>query len=164
MKKRLLKFSTAAIILVAAGVLYYLIVSFTGFAIPCVFRKITGLYCPGCGVTGMLTHILRLDFKGAFECNQVLFVISPFILYLLGKMLYGYIRYGRLTLKKFDTVLTFVLIGILLVFGVIRNLPPFDFLSAPSLRPMRNVRPSPKRNEDGAIKSFVESPDVVIFC
>ena len=24
---------------------------------------------------------------------------------------------------------------------------------------MRNVRPSPKRNEDGAIKSFVESPD-----
>jgi hypothetical protein len=43
-------------------------------------------------------------------------------------MLYGYIRYGRLTLKKFDTVLTFVLIGILLVFGVVRNLPPFDFL------------------------------------
>jgi hypothetical protein len=120
MKKRLLKFSTAAIILVAAGILYYLIVSFTGFAIPCVFRKITGLYCPGCGVTGMLTHIVRLDFKGAFECNQVLFVISPFILYLLGKMLYGYIRY--------DTVLTFVLIGILLVFGVVRNLPPFDFL------------------------------------
>jgi hypothetical protein len=114
--------------LVAAGVLYYLIVSFTGFAIPCVFRKITGLYCPGCGVTGMLTHIVRLDFKGAFECNQVLFVISPFILYLLGKMLYGYIRYGRLTLKKFDTVLTFVLIGILLVFGVVRNLPPFDIL------------------------------------
>ena len=104
MKKRLLKFSTAAIILVAAGVLYYLI------------------------VTGMLTHILRLDFKGAFECNQVLLVISPFILYLLGKMLYGYIRYGRLTLKKFDTVFTFVLIGILLVFGVVRNLPPFDFL------------------------------------
>jgi hypothetical protein len=31
MKKRLLKFSTAAIFLVAAGVLYYLIVSFTGF-------------------------------------------------------------------------------------------------------------------------------------
>ena len=60
--------------------------------------------------------------------NQVLFVISPLILYLLGKMLYGYIRYGRLTLKKFDTVLTFVLIGILLVFGVVRNLPPFDFL------------------------------------
>jgi len=109
-------------------VLYYLIVSFTGFAIPCVFRKITGFYCPGCGVTGMLTHIVRLDFKGAFECNQVLFVISPFILYLLGKMLYGYIRYGRLTLKKFDTVLTFVLIGILLVFGVVRNLPPFDIL------------------------------------
>lgn len=128
MKKRLLKFSTAAIFLVAAGVLYYLIVSFTDFAIPCVFRKITGLYCPGCGVTGMLTHIVRLDFKGAFECNQVLFVILPFILYLLGKMLYGYIRYGRLTLKKFDTVLTFVLIGILLVFGVVRNLPPFDIL------------------------------------
>ena len=31
--------------------------------------------------------------------------------------------------------------------------------TAPSFRPMRNVRPSPKRNEDGAIKSFVESPD-----
>lgn len=30
--------------------------------------------------------------------------------------------------EKFDTVLTFVLIGILLVFGVVRNLPPFDFL------------------------------------
>ena len=31
--------------------------------------------------------------------------------------------------------------------------------TAPSFRPMRNVRPSPKRNEDGAIKSFVVSPD-----
>lgn len=30
--------------------------------------------------------------------------------------------------EKFDTVLTFVLIGILLVFGVVRNLPPFDIL------------------------------------
>ena len=31
--------------------------------------------------------------------------------------------------------------------------------TAPILRPMRKYRPSPKRKEDGAIKSFVESPD-----
>lgn len=74
----------------------------------------------------MLVHIARLDFKGAFECNQVLFIISPFILYILGKMLYGYLRYGRLTLKKFDTILTYVLIGMLVIFGIVRNLPPFD--------------------------------------
>ena len=36
-----------------AGLLYGIFVSYTGLAIPCLFRKVTGLLCPGCGVTGM---------------------------------------------------------------------------------------------------------------
>ena len=58
-----------------AGLLYGIFVSYTGLAIPCLFRKVTGLLCPGCGVTGMCVALLHLDWRGAFSCHPVLFVL-----------------------------------------------------------------------------------------
>ena len=58
-----------------AGLLYGIFVSYTGLAIPCLFRKVTGLLCPGCGVTGMCVALLHLNWKGAFFCHPVLFVL-----------------------------------------------------------------------------------------
>ena len=44
-----------------AGLLYGIFVSYTGLAIPCLFRKVTGLLCPGCGVTGMCVALVHLN-------------------------------------------------------------------------------------------------------
>ncbi len=128
MKKRIKRLITAAILLIAAGLLYFGLNRIFGFAIPCVFHKITGFYCPGCGVTGMLTDLLQFDFLGAFEHNQVLFVSLPIIIYLLVKLCIGYIKNGSLVLGKVDNCIVYVLIAVLVIFGILRNIPCFSYL------------------------------------
>ena len=46
------------------------------FYIPCFFHKITGFYCPGCGITRMLLSLLHLDFYQAFRWNPFLFLLT----------------------------------------------------------------------------------------
>ncbi len=64
--------------LLPAGGLYALFVHATGLMIPCPFRLITGLKCPGCGMTHMCMSLLRLDFKAAVK--QCLSVRDPALL------------------------------------------------------------------------------------
>lgn len=71
-KARLKKLLMNIFLLGMAGLLYGIFVSYTGLAIPCLFRKVTGLLCPGCGVTGMCVALLHLNWKGAFFCHPVL--------------------------------------------------------------------------------------------
>lgn len=68
-KARLKKLLMNIFLLGMAGLLYGIFVSYTGLAIPCLFRKVTGLLCPGCGVTGMCVALLHLDWRGAFSCH-----------------------------------------------------------------------------------------------
>lgn len=123
MKKRVQKVITAAIIIIAAGLLYYVLNRYTGFAIPCYIRKLTGLYCPGCGITGMLIDLIHLDFFGAFTHNQMLFISLPFIIYIIVKVSVGYIVHGTTKLKKADNIMVYVMIALFLIFFVIRNIP-----------------------------------------
>ena len=52
--------------------------------IPCIFYKITGLKCPGCGITRMLLSIWKLDFRSAYEANQMIFILQPVLYYFIG--------------------------------------------------------------------------------
>ena len=64
------------------------------FYIPCFFHKITGLYCPGCGITRMVLSLLHLDFYQAFRWNPFLFLLTPlFIVY--GGAYFLYWLYDR---------------------------------------------------------------------
>lgn len=50
--------------------------------IPCPFRTILGVRCPGCGMTHALVAMLRGDLKAAIRYN-------PFVLALIPLMLAG---------------------------------------------------------------------------
>ena len=97
-----------------AGLLYGIFVSYTGLAIPCLFRKVTGLLCPGCGVTGMCVALLHLNWKGAFFCHPVLFVL---LLPLTAVFICSAARWQNLIL--------YVSVAALVIFGVVRNLVRF---------------------------------------
>lgn len=57
----------------------------TTFPPPCVFRKATGIYCPGCGSTRALRALAGGDFAVALRCNPatVAFLfLFPFLFFL----------------------------------------------------------------------------------
>lgn len=71
----------AGLCLLAAVFLYFLIYKITGFRIekyfyPCIFHKITGYYCPGCGGT---RAVYALFCGNLLDC----FRYQPFIFYVV---------------------------------------------------------------------------------
>src|SRR5215218_11212240 len=53
---------------------------------PCPFYKLTGCYCPGCGGTRALHHLLHGRVATAFDFNPLLIVALPFIGYALVRV------------------------------------------------------------------------------
>jgi len=117
--KRVIK---TALLLVAAGLVYFVFIQIAGFGIPCLFYTITGWKCPGCGVTHMCTAILQLDFRAAFAANPVIFSMAPLWFISIVKNMRMYIRDGSYKLSRVENVLLWFSIVILLAFGVVRNI------------------------------------------
>ena len=120
--KKSLKISLAVI---AGLMLYYLITELTGWSMPCVFHRITGFKCPGCGITGMCTALIKLDFTGAFYSHPFIFVTLPYLIYIIVKtFLKGIFNAPcseRFRLNKFDNVTLIIYIAALIIFAVLRN-------------------------------------------
>ena len=127
MHNRLKKLFIMLAAVFAAGVIYYLITQ-AGFSIPCYIHKITGLYCPGCGVTRMCIKLIHLDLYGAFRSNPVVLAIAPILAVLLFKQQYCVIRYGKAKQGKPTMAIEVILIIVLIAFGILRNIPSFSFL------------------------------------
>ncbi len=104
----------------AALAAYLLLRQLTGFSVPCAFHAATGLKCPGCGVTRMLTALMHLDIKSAYEANPFLLVTSPFIAF---ELIYEIFVTNKKTLfNAINTVALVIFTIALLTFGVFRNL------------------------------------------
>ena len=127
MLKRTVRVLIVLAALSAAGIIYYLFASH-GHSLPCVFYEVTGFYCPGCGATRMCRKLMHLDFYGAFRANQVSLFVLPFIAAIFGRRVYLYIRYGKPKNEKWVNIGSVIAIIALLIFGVLRNIPYFDFL------------------------------------
>lgn len=108
--------------LLAAGVGYALFCRTTGLAVPCLFRTITGLSCPGCGVTRMCLALLALDLPAAWAFNPGLFLLLPILALLGGRLGARYVREGACALTRWENRLVWALVAWLLVWGVVRNL------------------------------------------
>ena len=98
--------------------------------IPCIFHKITRLYCPGCGMTRAIFSLLNLDIKQAIRNNILVVLVMPFIaIYVIN---YAYIWINNL--KKdpsriFPKWLWYALLIITITFGIIRNIKYFYWLN-----------------------------------
>lgn len=108
--------------LLLAGLLYAWVYGLTGLSIPCLFYTVTGLQCPGCGVSRMCMCLLRLDFAGAWHYNPVILMLLPIGAYLAVRVLIRYVKTGSSVLRKAEHITVGVIIAVLLLFGVLRNL------------------------------------------
>ena len=93
-------------------------------SIPCIFHKLTGLYCPGCGATRMVKSILRLDFYQAFRYNQLLFIYTPFIIVLFINYIYCIFKKKNNILNKIPNYVWWILVVITVLYGILRNIFP----------------------------------------
>lgn len=115
-------------IVLLIGIYYYLNYKF-GFSIPCLFHKVTNLYCPGCGITRMIFSLLKLELYQAFRYNQLLFISLPFSLVLIGDFFVKcFFDKDNYLYKKINNKIWSFLLIIVLVFGILRNIPGFEFL------------------------------------
>ena len=110
------------------AIIFLLLVVLKIIKVPCIFHEITGLYCPGCGITRMIISILNLDFYQAFRYNPLVFILSPLLILIVSNEIYCYLfdKDNKLD-KKFSKLLIFLVI-LFLVFGVLRNIPLFSYL------------------------------------
>lgn len=103
------------------GIFIYFADPKNGPIIPCIFNKITGFYCPGCGMTRALHSIFRFDFYQAFRFNALIFIMPPnFILYYLSK----HNKYIKL-----EKTILILMIIIALGYGIARNTITFNYLA-----------------------------------
>lgn len=102
------------------GGAYVLWIKRTGTGIACVVNASTGLLCPGCGCSRMFLALLRLDLGAAWRHNAVVLV-----LFFLWNLIAGAVFWGKPAFARKPAFLygaLFASIGVLAVFGIVRNL------------------------------------------
>lgn len=114
--------------------LYFFLHKKFHFYIPCVFHSVTGLYCPGCGITRCLFALLSLDIQSAFHYNMLVCIFLPFFLASICYSCFVFIT-GKenLFFVKIPKWVWYVLLIITILFGIFRNIPMFSFLAPTSL-------------------------------
>ena len=112
MKKKEIK---QILILALIGILYLLFFTKYKIGIPCIFHEITGLYCPGCGGTRAMFSLIKLDFYQAMRYNALIILFPILIIILMVN-------------KKIPKAVWYIILIIVILFGIIRNIPIFKFL------------------------------------
>ncbi|MNC10677.1 hypothetical protein D3C75_583440 [compost metagenome] len=118
--KRLVPVTAAA----AGGLLYLKVwLPNTHLGIPCPFYTLTGLYCPGCGITRMFLALLELDPVQALRFNALPVALIPlYALYWVAK---------RKGMERTGSIVMGIMLTLTLAFGVLRNFPAFHWLAPP---------------------------------
>lgn len=129
MRSRAFRLLKWAAVLGLAGAGYALFVRITGVGIPCPVHALTGWHCPGCGISRLCLALLHLDFAAALQSNAAVFALLPVGAVVLSTWAVRYIRTGEQGLRRWQTVLVEGMIVVLLLFGLLRNLPAFAFLA-----------------------------------
>lgn len=116
-----------AILAILGLFIYFFISEKYHFAIPCLFYTITGYYCPGCGITRLAFSCLKLDFYQAFRYNPLVFILI--ILFIIFKLLQIIIKKLIKIDLEIPNYIYYILLIIILLYGILRNVPFFDFLA-----------------------------------
>ena len=64
----------------------------------CLFTRLSGIHCPGCGMTRACMHIIHLDIVPALNYNKLAFVVLPIMCILLAVEFFRTIK----IIRKYD--------------------------------------------------------------
>jgi hypothetical protein len=120
-------FAGAAVMSAAAFAVGYFNPATAGFFPVCPLFKLTGLACPGCGLTRGFHAFLHGDIPAALDYN----LLSPVILFFFGFLFVSLfllaVRGRGLNFGFFNPKLIWGFFIFALAFGALRNLPFYPF-------------------------------------
>lgn len=94
----------------------------------CVFHAASGLECPGCGGQRALHQLLHGEVATALRYNALFVLMLPVGGWFLFRAVWQQIS-GRTLLPQFSHHRwPWVMCGLVIVFGILRNLPGFEWL------------------------------------
>lgn len=132
------KIGITTILILGIGIVYIYFFQHLKLKVPCIFHKLTGFYCPGCGLTRCLNALFHLEFYQAFRFNALFFLFLPVFLFYVIVLIYSKLKKQDGILKKwFPDWTWYLLLVITILFGILRNIPFFDWL-APTLLTLLN--------------------------
>lgn len=118
----------AVAVLAGMAVVYLFNPVTSGFYPACHFHQLTGLNCPGCGMTRATHALLHGDLATALRDNALLVCLA-----MLATARGAWFGLNRLRGKPNDVFFRaawlWPLLGAALLFTVLRNLPAFSFFS-----------------------------------
>ncbi|MBR1530217.1 MAG: DUF2752 domain-containing protein [Oscillospiraceae bacterium] len=110
------------------GFVFILIIIFTiwtdrtGIGIPCPFRTLTHLNCPGCGNTRAALACLHLEFRKALQYNYLFPAEFLYLIWTALKTCINYIRTGTQTLVTPPKRINILFLICLIIWLIVRNI------------------------------------------
>ena len=120
-RKRLIYTLAVWCAVLAAGIGYGLFCVKTGMGIPCVLHEVTGLDCPGCGISRAILALARLDFAAAFGYNLIWPVIVGYLLWIAVAGSVVYVKRREFGYLSGKTWMHAVILGAVVAYGILRN-------------------------------------------
>jgi hypothetical protein len=113
---------------IIGGVMLYSITPETAWWMPpCLFHKLTGLYCPGCGTARGLHKLLHGDILGALRLNALTVAAVPLLAYLLANVVWCGLAGAKSRPRSLPSWAAWVIAGSIGAFWVARNIPVYPF-------------------------------------
>ena len=129
MKRRIRKVISILIASILLLIGYYFLDKNYHIHIPCLFHKITGLYCPGCGMTRLIFSLLEGRIYDAYNHNRLVFIMLPFIVIYFKYQFYLYIfNKKNKIICRIPNKCIYILLFVVILFGILRNIDAFSYL------------------------------------
>lgn len=91
--------------------------------IPCPFREITGLYCPGCGSIRALTQVAQGNLRKAVQHNVLAVIFLPLLIWVILSNIKLVLTGKALPYPQLPAPAIWLLLFLFILFALLRNLP-----------------------------------------
>ena len=106
-------------IIALLGLAYGCFADITGISVPCPVRYLTGVLCPGCGITTLFLSVAHGDLHSAKQANAFIFYTLPLLIVFYY---YGVIAsHSRVSFIVNRFLMPLYLVA-LITFGIYRNI------------------------------------------